>query len=201
MYSWYKTKRAQDKSLPNKTTNWTEDQRKEAKEFYMNSLIDSYNREVEMGFGNTGGSGGPKETPSIPSIVEPVTSGTIGFDNEVDVLFRDGGYTRPIFKGDKGNVKISGLDLTNIMVNKKGNLVFVLEQPTGASVGLGGASQSNKEEGNRYLTAKDKGFRIAREKAKNYLGLKTDKELASWVSGGTLKFNENNNNDPLNLGV
>jgi hypothetical protein len=196
MYSWYKTKRAQDKSLPNKTTNWTEDQRKEAKEFYMNSLIESYNKEVEMGFGSTGGSGGgPKETPSVTAIVEPVVAGTIGFNDSVDKLFRNGGYSRPIFKGDKGNVKVSGLDLTNVMVNKNGNIVFVLEQPIGSSTGLGGASESNKEAGNTYITASDKGFRIAREKVKNLLGLKTDKELASWVSGGELKFNSNNNNN------
>jgi hypothetical protein len=81
------------------------------------------------------------------------------------------------------------------MVNKNGNIVFVLEQPIGSSTGLGGASESNKEAGNTYITASDKGFRIAREKVKNLLGLKTDKELASWVSGGELKFNSNNNNN------
>ena len=196
MFNWYNNQRAQNNKLPFKVSGWTDEEKKQAEDYYFNTFKDSYNKEVEKGFGSDrGGGSGPKETPSIPSIVEPVVAGTVGFNDSVDKLFRNGGYTRPIFKGDKGNVKISGLDLTNIMVNKNGDLVFVLEQPTGSSVGLGGASESNKEAGNTYLTISDKGFRIAREKAKNLLGLKTDKQLASWVSGGELKFNSNNNNN------
>jgi hypothetical protein len=197
MFNWYNNQRAQNNKLPFKVSGWTDEEKKQAEDYYFNTFKDSYNREVEKGFGSPGGGsgGGPKETPSIPSIVEPVVAGTVGFNDSVDKLFRNGGYTRPIFKGDKGNVKISGLELTNIMVNKNGNIVFVLEQPVGSSTGLGGASETNKEGGNTYLTASDKGFRIAREKAKNLLGLKTDKELASWVSGGELKFNSNNNNN------
>jgi hypothetical protein len=121
--------------------------KKQAEEYYFNTFKDSYNKEVEKGFGSSGGGsgGGPKETPSISSIVEPVVAGTVGFNDSVDKLFRNGGYTRPIFKGDKGNVKVSGLELTTIMVNKKGDLVFMLEQPVGSSTGLGGASESNKD--------------------------------------------------------
>jgi hypothetical protein len=199
MWSWYKKEMAKDSKLPLKTTKWTQEEKDKAREFYTKTVIDSYNEEVEKGFGSTGGGGGsgPKQTPSIPSIVEPVTTGTVGFNNDVDKLFREGGYSRPVFKGDKGNVKVSGLDLTNVMVNKQGNIVFVLEQPVGSSVGAGGASESNREAGNTYITASDKGFRVAREKVKNYLGIKTDTELASWVSGGELKFNSNNNNNNI----
>lgn len=138
MYSWYKTKRAQDKSLPNKTTNWTEDQRREAKEFYINSLIDSYNKEVEMGFGSTGGSGGTKEKFTYGN---PVTLGSTSLkDNKVKELASEPGGLkgRAVFFGSGEGVDMGGKKATHIYATKGDTPSFAFQVQDPTSAGYGG---------------------------------------------------------------
>jgi hypothetical protein len=75
MASWYQSKRAQEKAngnvLPLKTSNWTEDERKEAQGYFYNQLKNKYAKEVTIDAqqpnkSGDGGSGDKKDviTPS-----------------------------------------------------------------------------------------------------------------------------------------
>jgi hypothetical protein len=75
MASWYQSKRAQEKAngniLPLKTSNWTEDERKEAQGYFYNQLKNKYAKEVTIDAqqpnkSGDGGSGKEKDviTPS-----------------------------------------------------------------------------------------------------------------------------------------
>jgi len=52
MASWYQSKRKEEKTkgniLPLKTSGWTEDERKEAKDFFYNQMINSYQKKVSI---------------------------------------------------------------------------------------------------------------------------------------------------------
>ena len=183
MYSWYKTKRAQDKSLPNKTTNWTEDQRKEAKEFYMSSLIDSYNKEVEMGFGSTGGgAGGGKDKVKLTPVYG---LGTTVSNNYVRKLSPDlKGRGIDYSEGKKG-FDFGGKILTFAYATSGDNPEFVFQMADPSNVGYsgGGASAGGKKGGIDYVTTQVTDYSALLNEAKRIYGAKNNKQLASILRG------------------
>ena len=74
MASWYMAKRKKEKAdgnvLPLKTNGWTEDERKEAKDFFKNQMINSYAKEVTIDAqqpNKDGGGSGSKKDVITPS--------------------------------------------------------------------------------------------------------------------------------------
>jgi hypothetical protein len=188
MYSWYKTKRAQDKSLPNKTTNWTEDQRKEAKEFYMNSLIDSYNKEVEMGFGSTGGGGGSGKEKFTYGV--PVTLGSKVEDNAVIALTKKPGGLkgRAVFYGSKEGVEMGGKKASHIYATAGDNpsFAFQIQDPTSAGYGgMRGGIPSNF-----WIKPDDEGYSSYVAAAKSYFKVDDEKVLAKILRGEKIEKEE-----------
>jgi len=191
MYSWYKTKRAQDKSLPNKTTNWTEDQRKEAKEFYMNSLIDSYNKEVEMGFGSTGGSGSDKEkfTYGIPVTLgsKDLRDGAV-----IKLASSPGGLKgRAVFYGSNEGVEMGGKKATHIYATTGDNPSFAFQilDPTNARFG----GMSGKTPGWFWVKPKDADYSAFVTSAKSYFKVDDERVLGKILRGEKIEKEEQGN--------
>lgn len=147
MTEWNLLKRNEEKSkgniIPLKTNNWTEAERKEAKEFFYNQLIDSYQKKVSIQAkepsGASGGGSGDKKTfpPTIFDASKKYTAqGATGRGlawsgdiKESPVL--GSFYIERTSGGKKTKVQITNATLKNLFVNKDGNIIMSYDEQIG----------------------------------------------------------------------
>jgi hypothetical protein len=149
MASWYQSKRAQEKAngniLPLKTSNWTEEERKEAQDYFYNQLKNKYAKEVTIDAQQPNksgdGSGGGKKK------FEP----TKFWANKVPSYKKEGAIGRGLsWAGDPKNaptlgsfmidrtvgkkttrLQVNNALLKNIFVNKDGNVIIAYDELVG----------------------------------------------------------------------
>ena len=199
MWSWYKKEMAKDPKLPLKTTKWTQEEKDKAREFYTKTVIDSYNDEVEKGFGSPGGgSGGDKEkfTYGIP-----VTLGSKVEDNAVSALTKKPGGLkgRAVFYGSNEGVEMGGKKATHIYATTGDNPSFAFQILDPTRAGYGGTSGSIP--GYFWIKPDDEGYSAFVTSAKSYFKVDDEKILAKILRGDKIEEGNNNRTEAQERGL
>jgi hypothetical protein len=149
MASWYQSKRAQEKAngnvLPLKTSNWTEDERKEAQDYFYNQLKNKYAKEVTIDAqqpnksGDGSGSGKKVSKPTkfnankVPAYKEKGAIGSglswAGDPKNAPTLGSFMIY-RTVGK-KKTRLQVNNALLKNIFVNEDGNVIIAYDELVG----------------------------------------------------------------------
>ena len=188
MFNWYNNQRAQNNKLPFKVSGWTDEEKKQAEEYYFNTFKDSYNKEVEKGFGSPGGgSGGDKEkfTYGIP-----VTLGSKVEDNAVSALTKKPGGLkgRAVFYGSNEGVEMGGKKATHIYATTGDNPSFAFQILDPTRAGYGGTSGSIP--GYFWIKPDDEGYSAFVTSAKSYFKVDDEKILAKILRGEKIEKEE-----------
>jgi hypothetical protein len=192
MFNWYNTQRAQNNKLPFKVSGWTEDEKKQAEEYYFNTFKDSYNKEVEMGFGSTGGgSGGAKEKFTYGV---PVTLGSKGLRDGavIKLASSPGGLKgRAVFYGSNEGVEMGGKKATHIYATTGDNPSFAFQilDPTNARFG----GMSGKTPGWFWVKPKDADYSAFVTSAKSYFKVDDERVLGKILRGEKIEKEEQGN--------
>jgi len=190
MWSWYKKEMAKDSKLPLKTTGWTQQEKDKAREFYTKTVIDSYNEEVEKGFGRPGSSGGGKNGGEISKVV-PFTYKTSPQEQPKMDKFKE---QYPNLLGRKltltggGKMPEIGGDVMSLAFATKGdtpNFVFQLQTPTSYALTAGGASGRGGEPSYTTISPEHPLYGIAVSEAIAYYEVSNEKELQTLLRGET----------------
>jgi hypothetical protein len=144
MASWYQSKRAQERAngniLPLKTTNWTEDERKEAQDYFYNQLINKYAKEVTIQAQQPsgGGSGSEKEklkpTLNNPSAKFDYAPGQgISYSGNPKDSPTTGSFKvkRTLEDGTQKEVQINNAVIRNVFIDNNGNVRMFYDELTG----------------------------------------------------------------------
>jgi hypothetical protein len=149
MASWYQSKRKEEKTkgniLPLKTSGWTEDERKEAKDFFYNQMINSYQKKVSIEAQQ------PKESGDGSGSGKKVSEPTKFNANKVPDYKKKGAIGRGLsWAGDPKNaptlgsfmidrtvgekttrMQVNNAILKNIFVNEDGNVIIAYDELVG----------------------------------------------------------------------
>jgi hypothetical protein len=192
MFNWYNTQRAQNNKLPFKVSGWTEDEKKQAEEYYFNTFKDSYNKEVEMGFGSTGGgSGGAKEKFTYGV---PVTLGSKGLkNNAVKALASNPGGLkgRAVFFGSGEGVDMGGKKATHIYATKGDTPDFAFQVQDPTSAGYGGTRGAIP--GLFWIKPKDPDYDAYVAAAKSHFKVDDERVLGKILRGEKIEKEEQGN--------
>jgi hypothetical protein len=144
MASWYQSKRAQERAngniLPLKTTNWTEDERKEAQDYFYNQLINKYAKEVTIQAQQPREDGsGSKKDKLKPTIFNPSAKfdyapgqGISYSGNPTDSpVLGSFMVDRTLSDGSKKRIQITNATIKNIFIDKNGNVKMFYDELTG----------------------------------------------------------------------
>jgi hypothetical protein len=145
MASWYQSKRKEEKAkgnvLPLKTSGWTEDEKAEAKKFFYDQMINSYQKKVSIDAKEpSGGSGsGDKKTFAATEFdaskkykLEGATGKGLSWSGDVKESPILGSFMIQRTEGDKKtNLQINNATLKNIFVNKDGNVIMAYDEQVG----------------------------------------------------------------------
>jgi hypothetical protein len=146
MASWYQSKRAQEKAngniLPLKTSNWTEEERKEAQDYFYNQLKNKYAKEVTIDAqqpnrsGDGGGGGKKKFEPTIfsPYKKKDFNASGDGYawsgDPKASPTLGTFSFVRTQ-GGKKTQVTANNAILKNLFMDKAGNVVILYDELAG----------------------------------------------------------------------
>jgi hypothetical protein len=199
MFNWYNTQRAQNNKLPFKVSGWTDEEKKQAEDYYFNTFKDSYNREVEKGFGSPGGgSGGDKEkfTYGIP-----VTLGKKLNDDAVIALsVKPGGLKgRAVFYGSNEGVEMGGKKATHIYATEGDNPSFAFQILDPTSAGYGGTS--GKVPGYFWIKPGDPDYDAYVTATKSYFKVDDRKILSKILRGEKIEEGNNNRTEAQERGL
>jgi hypothetical protein len=144
MTEWYLLKRdserAKGNKMPLKTSNWTEDEKKEAKKFFLDQMIDSYQKKVSIQAQQPreGGSGGDKEKLK-PTIFNP--SAKFDYAPGQGISYSGNSTDSPVLgsfmvdrtlsDGSKKRIQITNATIKNIFIDKNGNVKMFYDELTG----------------------------------------------------------------------
>jgi hypothetical protein len=144
MTEWYLLKRdserAKGNKMPLKTSNWTEDEKKEAKKFFLDQMIDSYQKKVSIQAQQPreGGSGSKKDklkpTLNNPSAEFDYAPGQglsySGNPTDSPVL---GSFKvkRTLEDGTQKEVQINNAVIRNVFIDNNGNVRMFYDELTG----------------------------------------------------------------------
>jgi hypothetical protein len=152
MTEWYLLKRNEEKSkgniLPLKTSGWTEDERKEAKDFFYNQMINSYQKKVSIEAQQ------PKESGDGSGSGKKVSEPTKFNANKVPDYKKKGAIGRGLsWAGDPKNaptlgsfmidrtvgekttrMQVNNALLKNIFVNEDGNVIIAYDELLGTEI-------------------------------------------------------------------
>jgi len=179
---------AKDSKLPLKTTGWTQQEKDKAREFYTKTVIDSYNDEVEKGFGSTrGGSGGDKEKFTYGV---PVTLGKKLSDNAVTALsVKPGGLKgRAVFYGSNEGIEMGGKKATHIYATTGDNPRFAFQILDPTTAGYKGTS--GKVPGYFWIKPGDPDYDAYVTATKSYFKVDDRKILSKILRGEKIEKEE-----------
>jgi hypothetical protein len=149
MASWYQSKRAQEKAngniLPLKTSNWTEEERKEAQDYFYNQLKNKYAKEVTIDAQQ------PNKSGDGSGSGKKVSKPTKFYANKVPDYKKKGAIGRGLsWAGDPKNaptlgsfmidrtvgkkktrLQVNNALLKNIFVNEDGNVIIAYDELVG----------------------------------------------------------------------
>jgi hypothetical protein len=191
MFNWYNNQRAQNNKLPFKVSGWTDEEKKQAEDYYFNTFKDSYNKEVEMGFGNTGGSGGPKEKFTYGN---PVTLGSTYLkDNKVkELALNPGGLKgRAVFFGSGEGVDMGGKKATHIYATKGDTPSFAFQVQDPTSAGYGGTRGAIP--GLFWIKPEDPDYDAYVAAAKSHFKVDNERVLGKILRGEKIEKEEQSN--------
>jgi hypothetical protein len=183
MWSWYKKEMAKDSKLPLKTTGWTQQEKDKAREFYTKTVIDSYNEEVEKGFGSTGGgAGGGKDKVKLTPVYGLGTTVSNNYVKKLspDLKGRGVTYGEGMKSFDFGGKTLNFAYATS---GDKPEFVFQMSDPSSVGYSGSGASAGGKNVGVDYVTTQSTDYSALLNEAKKFFGAKNNKQLASILRG------------------
>jgi hypothetical protein len=189
MFNWYKKERANDGSLPFKTSGWTKDEREKAEDYYFNNYLNSYNKEIEAGFGRPGGSGGRSG------------GGNSGLSPVVPFFYKTSLQAQPAMnklKEQYPDLKGRQYKLTNTKLPEFGGkdlvlayatagddpqFVFQLQDPNRFGFSQGGATGGGSEFNYSFVKPGDDGYGAAVSNALVEFNVSSAKELQELLRG------------------
>jgi hypothetical protein len=144
MTEWYLLKRdserAKGNKIPLKTSNWTEDEKKEAQKFFLDQMIDSYQKKVSIQAQQPreGGSGSKKEKLK-PTIFNP--SAKFDYAPGQGISYSGNPTDSPVLGSfivdrtlsdeSKKRIQITNAVIKNIFIDKNGNVKMFYDELTG----------------------------------------------------------------------
>jgi hypothetical protein len=195
MTEWYLLKRNEEKSkgniIPLKTNNWTEAERKEAKEFFYNQLIDSYQKKVSIQAKEPSGAsgGGDKEDIITGNVV------TLGQNVEGDVKAVASKLKgRAVYSTkNKSGIPLAGVVVSHIYSTGGSDpqIYFQTTDPTTTSFGGSGG----KTPGYQWVTPQSSNYDAYVNDAKKILGVANESELSKKLRGESQSINTSQYNN------
>lgn len=193
MASWYQAKRSEERAkgnyLPLKTSNWTEDEKKEAQDYFYNQLKNKYAKEVTIDAQQPNKSGGSgKEKFTYGTVVTLVDENLAKNVPKISELASSPGKLkgRPVFFGSKEGISLAGKAATHIYATAGDNPVFVfqMQDPTGVS----SDGTSGKVEGYSYISSESPDYGAYITAAKGHFKVDDEKLLAKILRGESNQY-------------